>query len=94
MSIGTREIGLILLLLKAFSCILTPDLIEQLKIGPELELWQEAFRSIENIHRLMCVLNKTPKPSLMVVYYSKLSEVFWMSSSHLYHAYAWLKEKL
>ncbi|KAG8364469.1 hypothetical protein BUALT_Bualt18G0000600 [Buddleja alternifolia] len=64
---------------------------EQLKVATELELWQEAFRSIEDIHGLMCMVKKTPKPSLMVVYYSKLSEIFWMSSNHLYHAYAWLK---
>lgn len=37
------------------------------------------------------MVKKTPKPSLMVVYYSKLSEIFWMSNNHLYHAYAWLK---
>ncbi|KAK4420572.1 Eukaryotic translation initiation factor 3 subunit A [Sesamum alatum] len=64
---------------------------EQLKVATELELWQEAFRSIEDIYGLMCMVKKTPKSSLMVVYYSKLSEIFWMSSSHLYHAYAWLK---
>ncbi|KAJ8772048.1 hypothetical protein K2173_027225 [Erythroxylum novogranatense] len=64
---------------------------EQLKIATELELWQEAFRSIEDIHGLMCMVKKTPKPSLMVVYYAKLTEVFWISSSHLYHAYAWMK---
>ncbi|CAI9762036.1 unnamed protein product [Fraxinus pennsylvanica] len=64
---------------------------EQLKVATELELWQEAFRSIEDIHGLMCMVKKTPKSSLMVVYYAKLSEIFWMSSNHLYHAYAWLK---
>ncbi|XP_073282074.1 eukaryotic translation initiation factor 3 subunit A-like [Primulina huaijiensis] len=64
---------------------------EQLKVATELELWQEAFRSIEDIHGLMSMVKKTPKPSLMVIYYSKLSEIFWMSSNHLYHAYAWLK---
>ncbi|PON65523.1 Proteasome component (PCI) domain containing protein [Trema orientale] len=64
---------------------------EQLKIATELELWQEAFRSVEDIHGLMSMVKKTPKPSLMVVYYAKLSEIFWISSSHLYHAYAWLK---
>ncbi|XP_042057153.1 eukaryotic translation initiation factor 3 subunit A-like [Salvia splendens] len=64
---------------------------EQLKVATELELWQEAFRSIEDIFGLMCMVKKTPKSSLMVVYYSKLSEIFWMSSNHLYHAYAWLK---
>lgn len=64
---------------------------EQLKIATELELWQEAFRSVEDIHGLMCMVKKTPKSSLMVVYYAKLTEIFWISSSHLYHAYAWLK---
>ncbi|KAH9615424.1 hypothetical protein KSS87_002522, partial [Heliosperma pusillum] len=64
---------------------------EQLKIATELELWQEAFRSVEDIHGLMCLVKKTPKPSLLVIYYAKLSEIFWISGSHLYHAYAWLK---
>ena len=52
---------------------------------------QEAFRSVEDIHGLMCMVKKTPKPSLMVVYYVKLTEIFWISDSNLYHAYAWLK---
>nr|XP_016435220.1 PREDICTED: eukaryotic translation initiation factor 3 subunit A-like [Nicotiana tabacum] len=65
--------------------------IEQLKVATELGLWQEAFRSIEDVYGLMCKVKKTPKPSLMVVYYGKLTEIFWMSSNHLYHAYAWLK---
>lgn len=52
---------------------------------------QEAFRSVEDIHGLMCSVNKTPKPSLMMIYYAKLVEIFWISSSHLYHAYAWFK---
>ncbi|CAJ1866076.1 unnamed protein product [Sphenostylis stenocarpa] len=65
--------------------------VEQLKIATELELWQEAFRLVEAIHGLMCLVKKTPKPSLMVVYYVKLTEIFWISSSHLYHAYAWFR---
>lgn len=64
---------------------------EQLKVATELELWQEAFRSVEDIHGLMCMVKKTPKSSLMVVYYAELTEIFWVSGSHLYHAYAWLK---
>ncbi|WCJ43001.1 Eukaryotic translation initiation factor 3 subunit A [Euphorbia peplus] len=64
---------------------------EQLKVATELGLWQEAFRSVEDIHLLMTLVKKNPKPSLMVVYYAKLTEIFWISSSHLYHAYSWLK---
>ncbi|PIA50469.1 hypothetical protein AQUCO_01300894v1 [Aquilegia coerulea] len=64
---------------------------EQLKIATELALWQEAFRSVEDIHGLMCMVKKSPKASLMVIYYAKLTEIFWIAESHLYHAYAWLK---
>ncbi|PKU82417.1 Eukaryotic translation initiation factor 3 subunit A [Dendrobium catenatum] len=65
--------------------------VDQLKIATNLELWQEAFRSVEDIHGLMSLVKKHPKPSLMVTYYAKLAEIFWVSESHLYHAYAWLK---
>ncbi|KAM3340152.1 hypothetical protein P3S68_030022 [Capsicum galapagoense] len=65
--------------------------IEQLKIATELGLGQEAFHSVEDIYGLMCMVKKAPKPSLMSVYYAKLTEIFRMSSNHLYHAYAWLK---
>lgn len=51
---------------------------------------QEAFRSAKDTYGLMCMVNKTPKSSLLVVYYSILTEIFWNSSSHLHHAYAWL----
>ncbi|KAL1833496.1 hypothetical protein ACET3Z_003147 [Daucus carota] len=64
---------------------------EQLKIATELELWQEAFRSVEDIYGLTCMVKKMPKTSWMAVYYAKLTEIFWISSSHLYHAYAWFK---
>ncbi|KAK2966398.1 hypothetical protein RJ640_013708 [Escallonia rubra] len=64
---------------------------EQLKIATELELWQEAFRSVEDIYGLTCMVKKAPKSSWMAVYYGKLTEIFWISASHLYHAYAWFK---
>ncbi|KAL5228760.1 hypothetical protein ABZP36_017025 [Zizania latifolia] len=65
--------------------------VDQLKIATELSLWQEAFRSVEDIHGLMSMVKRTPKPSVLVVYYAKLTEIFWISDCHLYHAYAWFK---
>ena len=50
---------------------------------------QEVFRSIEDIHGLMCMVNKRPKPQMMETYYSKLTNTFWISKIHLYHAHAW-----
>lgn len=52
---------------------------------------QEAFRSVEDIHGLMSLVKKSPKTQLMVVYYAKLTDIFWVSDSHLYHAYAWFR---
>jgi translation initiation factor 3 subunit A len=52
---------------------------------------QEAFRSIEDIHGLMSMVKKTPKPQMMAIYYAKLTKIFWVADSHLYHAYAWYK---
>jgi translation initiation factor 3 subunit A len=64
---------------------------EQLKVATELELWQEAFRSVEDIHGLMMLVKKSPKPQMMAIYYAKMTKIFWKSDSNLYHAYAWYK---
>ena len=37
------------------------------------------------------MVKKTSKASPMVTYYAKLTEIFWVSDSHLYHAYVWIK---
>lgn len=37
------------------------------------------------------MVKRTPKPQMMAVYYAKLTQIYWVSDSHLYHAYAWYK---
>jgi len=63
----------------------------QLKTACDLELWQEAFRSAEDLHGLMTLLPKSPKPQLLQTYYTKLAQIFWVSGNHLFHAYALYK---
>ncbi|KAG8046166.1 hypothetical protein GUJ93_ZPchr0008g13254 [Zizania palustris] len=48
--------------------------VEQLKIATELSLWQEAFRSVEDIHGLMSMVKRTPKPSVLKSYNKNLSQ--------------------
>jgi len=64
---------------------------EQLKVACELEMWAEAFRSVEDIQNLISLGKRQPKQQMMATYYSRLTQIFAVSEGHLYHAYAWLK---
>ena len=64
---------------------------EQLRVACELEMWGEAFRSVEDIQALVALGKRQPKQQLMAAYYSRLTQIFKVSGAQLYHAYAWLK---
>lgn len=61
---------------------------EQLNSAAKLQLWQEAYKAIEEISGLMDNSKKTPKAVVLAVYFRKLSQVFWMSHDHIFHATA------
>eukprot|EP00743_Colponemidia_sp_Colp-15_P001527 GILK01001667.1.p1 GENE.GILK01001667.1~~GILK01001667.1.p1 ORF type:complete len:1057 (-),score=306.94 GILK01001667.1:119-3289(-) len=63
----------------------------QLKVASELELWQESYRTAEDIHSLMGMSKKPIRASMLAMYYEKLSKIFWVSENYLFHAYAWFK---
>jgi len=58
----------------------------QLDSAISMELWQEAFKAVEDIYDLISMSKKPPKPSLMANYYQKLGLVFAKSGNHLFHA--------
>ena len=67
---------------------------EQLRAACDLELWAEAFRSVEDIQGLAALAPKGikgPKPVLMATYYAKLTQIFTRSENRLYNAYAWYR---
>lgn len=70
-----------------------PSSNDAIRIGAQtacdLQLWQEAFRSVEDIQGLMTLSAKPPKAQLMAVYYARLTRIFAVSGAHLYNGYAW-----
>ncbi|KAE9072011.1 Eukaryotic translation initiation factor 3 subunit A, partial [Phytophthora fragariae] len=63
----------------------------QLQVATDLELFSEAFRTIDDINNIMNLVEQTPRVELLVTYYEKLAQIFQVSKNHLFHAYALYK---
>ncbi|EGG00634.1 uncharacterized protein MELLADRAFT_118000 [Melampsora larici-populina 98AG31] len=63
----------------------------QLNTSVKLELWQESFRTAEDINGLISLSKKTPKNNVMCSFYEKMIKVFGVGESHLFHAAAYNK---
>ena len=64
---------------------------EQLAVAMDLDMWQEAYRSVEDIHGLMSLSKKAPKPAMLAAYFRALTRIFFVSGAYLFHAFAWQK---
>lgn len=63
----------------------------QLKLATGLELWQEAFRTIEDIHGLFVRGRRAADPQLVRSYYEHIGQIFAMSDNYLFLAATWSK---
>ncbi|CAI5737084.1 unnamed protein product [Peronospora destructor] len=55
----------------------------QLQVAIDLELFSEAFRTIDDINNIMGLIEQTPRVDLLVTYYEKLAQIFQVSKNHL-----------
>ena len=62
---------------------------QQLKVATGLELWQEAFRSLEDLHGLFAGPRRAwLKPAFLAQYYEQAALVFRVAGNELFHAAA------
>lgn len=60
----------------------------QLNAAAELELWQEAFRTMEDLHHIINVSLVQPRPQMWVNYFEKMSRIFLVGRNFLFHSAA------
>jgi translation initiation factor 3 subunit A len=66
----------------------------QLNSAAELQLWQEGFKSVDDISTIIEVSTKVPKPGMMADYYGKLAKILFKGENYLFHSAATEKHLL
>lgn len=60
----------------------------ELESAISMELWQDAFKAIEDIHSIINISKKFQQSRIMAHYYDKFSCVLWKGEKYLFHAAA------
>ena len=60
----------------------------QLDGAIQMKNWQEAYRTVEDVHELFTLSKRPPTREMMMHYYDKLATIFWVADSYLLHALA------
>ena len=63
----------------------------QLSTAITLSHYQEAYRTVEDIHTIMQLSKQRPRAAHVSIYYTHLTKIFFISGNYLYHAYALYK---
>nr|CCA20335.1 eukaryotic translation initiation factor 3 subunit A putative [Albugo laibachii Nc14] len=60
----------------------------QVGVAIKLELYSEAFRTVDDINVIMGLIDELPNEELILEYYEKLADIFLVSNNFLFHAFA------
>merc|ERR1719502_1245367 len=58
----------------------------QLNTAIDMQLWQEAYRTVEDVHALLAIMPTKPKAKPMAQYHAQLAKIFWVAGNKLFHS--------
>merc|ERR1719502_634476 len=55
----------------------------QLNTAIDMQLWQEAYRTVEDVHAVLTLMSLRPKAKPMAQYHAQLARIFWVAGNGL-----------